>query len=158
MTRQQLSALIDTLTPALKVRREHVLRTRHGHERLVAPGAGTKAKLTPADGILVTALHLRKLATTDPSTSSPAVTHDHQPRETGCPSASGRAQPQHHCLHRPLTPTLRHHDVPGCQTCPKQDQERGLKTCTPLTSDEWGLADHHGARHRADPRDPADEP
>jgi hypothetical protein len=72
MTRQQLSALIDTLPPALKVRREHVLRTRRGHERLVAPGAGTKAKLTPADGILVTALHLRKLATTDPSTSSPA--------------------------------------------------------------------------------------
>jgi hypothetical protein len=65
MTRQQLSELIDTLTPALEVQRERVLRTRRGHERLVAPGTGAKAKLTPADRILVTVLHLPKLATTD---------------------------------------------------------------------------------------------
>lgn len=65
MTRQQLSELIDALTPALEVQREHVLRTRRGHERLVAPGTGAKAKLTPADRVLVTVLHLRKLATMD---------------------------------------------------------------------------------------------
>ncbi len=65
MTRQQLSELTDALTPALEVQREQVLRTRRGHERLVAPGTGAKAKLTPADRILVTVLHLRKLATMD---------------------------------------------------------------------------------------------
>ncbi|WP_326661722.1 ISAzo13 family transposase [Streptomyces canus] len=65
MTRQRLSELIDALTPALEVQREQVLRTRRGHERLVAPGTGAKAKLTPADRILVTVLHLRKLATMD---------------------------------------------------------------------------------------------
>ncbi|MGW7657502.1 ISAzo13 family transposase [Streptomyces asiaticus] len=65
MTQQQLSALIDTLTPALELQREHVLRTRRGHERLVAPGTGAKAKLTPAERILVTVLHLRKFATMD---------------------------------------------------------------------------------------------
>lgn len=65
MTRQQLSELIDALTPALKVQREEVLRTRRGHERLVAAGTGAKAKLTPAERILVTVLHLRKLATMD---------------------------------------------------------------------------------------------
>lgn len=63
MTRQQLSQLIDTLTPALETQREEVLRARRGHERLVAPGTGAKAKLTPADRILATVLHLRKLAT-----------------------------------------------------------------------------------------------
>ncbi|MFE2970391.1 hypothetical protein ACFXKC_43435 [Streptomyces sp. NPDC059340] len=42
MTRQQLSALIDTLVPALEAQREQVLRTRRGHERLVAPGTGAK--------------------------------------------------------------------------------------------------------------------
>jgi transposase len=65
MTRQQLSELIDALTPALEVQRERVLRTRRGHERLVAPGTGAKAKLTPAERILATVLHLRKLATMD---------------------------------------------------------------------------------------------
>ncbi|MFF2134157.1 ISAzo13 family transposase [Streptomyces olivochromogenes] len=65
MTRQQLSELIDALTPELEVQREQVLRTRRGHERLVAAGTGAKAKLTPADRILVTVLHLRKLATMD---------------------------------------------------------------------------------------------
>lgn len=65
MTRQQLCELIDALPPALEAQREHVLRTRRGHERLVAPGTGAKAKLTPADRILVTVLHLRKLATMD---------------------------------------------------------------------------------------------
>ncbi|MFJ8493186.1 transposase family protein [Streptomyces sp. NPDC094038] len=63
MTRQQLSELIDALTPAMQVQREQVLRTRRGHERLVAPGAGAKAKLTSADRVLATVLHLRKLAT-----------------------------------------------------------------------------------------------
>ncbi|MFE9687076.1 transposase family protein [Streptomyces sp. NPDC006285] len=53
MTRQQFNNLIDVLTPALEVQRE----------RLVAPGTGAKAKLTPADRILATVLHLRKLAT-----------------------------------------------------------------------------------------------
>ncbi|MFF0088287.1 hypothetical protein ACFYR1_53290 [Streptomyces canus] len=57
MTRQQL---IDSLTPAMEVQREQVLRARRGHERLVAPGSGAKAKLTSADRVLVTVLHLRK--------------------------------------------------------------------------------------------------
>jgi hypothetical protein len=65
MTRRQLSELIDSLTPAMEVQREHVLHTRRGHERLVAPGAGAKAKLTSADRVLITVLHLRKLATMD---------------------------------------------------------------------------------------------
>ncbi|MFD5657301.1 ISAzo13 family transposase [Streptomyces hirsutus] len=63
MTRQQLSKLIDALTPVLEVQREQALRARRGHERLVAPGTGAKARLTPAERILVTVLHLRKLAT-----------------------------------------------------------------------------------------------
>ncbi len=62
MTRRQLSALIDALIPEMEIQREQVLRTRRGHERLVAPGAGAKAKLTSADRILATVLHLRKLA------------------------------------------------------------------------------------------------
>ena len=65
MTRQQLSELINILTPTLENQREQVLRARRGHERLVAPGTGAKAKLTPAERILVTVLHLRKLATMD---------------------------------------------------------------------------------------------
>ncbi|XIG79576.1 ISAzo13 family transposase [Streptomyces sp. SGAir0957] len=65
MPRQHLSELIDTLTPAMEIQREQVLRTCRGHERLVAPGAGAKAKLTPADRVLVTVLHLRKIATMD---------------------------------------------------------------------------------------------
>jgi transposase len=65
MTRRQLSDLIAALTPALEVQHERMLRTRRGHERLVAPGAGAKAKLTPAERILATVLHLRKLATMD---------------------------------------------------------------------------------------------
>ncbi|WP_327745477.1 ISAzo13 family transposase [Streptomyces europaeiscabiei] len=65
MTRRQLNELIATLTPALELQREQTLRTRRGHERLVAPGTGVKAKLTPADRILATVLHLRKLATMD---------------------------------------------------------------------------------------------
>lgn len=65
MTRRQLSELIDSLTPAMEVQREQVLRTRRGHERLVAPGTGAKAKLTSADRVLVTVLHLRELATMD---------------------------------------------------------------------------------------------
>ncbi|MYT79307.1 ISAzo13 family transposase [Streptomyces sp. SID8364] len=65
MTRRQLSELIDLMTPAMEVQREQILRTRRGHERLVAPGAGAKAKLTSADRVLATVLHLRKLATMD---------------------------------------------------------------------------------------------
>lgn len=65
MTRRQLSELIDTLTPALQAQREATLHMRRGHERLLAPGAGAKPKLTPADRILATVLHLRKLATTE---------------------------------------------------------------------------------------------
>lgn len=62
-TRRQLNELIAVLTPAMEVQREQVLRTRRSHERLVAPGAGAKAKLTAADRVLATVLHLRKLAT-----------------------------------------------------------------------------------------------
>lgn len=65
MTRRQLSELTESLTSAMEGQREQVLRTRRGHERLVAPGTGAKAKLTSADRVLVTVLHLRKLATTD---------------------------------------------------------------------------------------------
>ncbi|WP_370156138.1 ISAzo13 family transposase [Streptacidiphilus sp. EB129] len=65
MTHQELSELIDALTPALAAQRETTLRTHRGHERLAAPGTGAKAKLTPADRILATVLYLRKLATTD---------------------------------------------------------------------------------------------
>ncbi|MEV7737324.1 hypothetical protein AB0O75_35490 [Streptomyces sp. NPDC088921] len=72
MTRQQLSELIDALTPALEVQRERVLHARRGHERLVAPGTGAKAKLTPAERILATVLHLRKLAIMDLLGSSSA--------------------------------------------------------------------------------------
>lgn len=65
MTRQRLSELIDALTPALEVQREQVLRTRRGHERLVAPGTGAKARLTPADRVLVTRAPPAQLATMD---------------------------------------------------------------------------------------------
>ncbi|MGW7315753.1 ISAzo13 family transposase [Streptomyces sp. NPDC054865] len=65
MTRRQLTELIDALTPAMEVQREQALRALRGHERLVASGAGAKAKLTSADRVLVTVLHLRKLATMD---------------------------------------------------------------------------------------------
>ncbi|NEA20239.1 helix-turn-helix domain-containing protein [Streptomyces halstedii] len=58
-------AVHGALTPAMEIQREHVLRTRRGHERLVAPGTGAKAKLTPADKVLVTVLHLRKTGTMD---------------------------------------------------------------------------------------------
>ncbi|MGW0673185.1 ISAzo13 family transposase [Streptomyces sp. NPDC002746] len=62
MTRRQLSEVIDALIPEMEVQREQVLRARRGHERLVAPGAGAKAKLTSADRVLATVLHLRELA------------------------------------------------------------------------------------------------
>lgn len=63
MTHHQLVELIGALTPELELQREQTLRAIRGHERLVAPGTGAKAKLTPADRILATVLHLRKLAT-----------------------------------------------------------------------------------------------
>ncbi|MBL1102047.1 ISAzo13 family transposase [Streptomyces sp. 205] len=62
---KQLSELIDTLVPEMELQREQTLRARRGRERLVAAGTGAKAKLTPADRILATVLHLRKLATMD---------------------------------------------------------------------------------------------
>ncbi|WP_217690859.1 transposase family protein [Streptomyces sp. KAI-26] len=65
MPRRELSELIDVLTPAMEAQREQVLRARRGHERLVAPSTGAKAKLTSADRVLVTVLHLRKIATMD---------------------------------------------------------------------------------------------
>ncbi|WSA74226.1 ISAzo13 family transposase [Streptomyces sp. NBC_01799] len=63
MPRQQLSELIGALIPELALQREQTLHTIRGHARLVAPGTGAKAKLAPADRILATVLHLRKLAT-----------------------------------------------------------------------------------------------
>jgi transposase len=63
MSRQQLSDLIGVLIPELALQREQTLHTIRGHARLVAPGPGAKAKLAPADRILATVLHLRKLAT-----------------------------------------------------------------------------------------------
>ncbi|MFD5934141.1 ISAzo13 family transposase [Streptomyces sp. NPDC060333] len=65
MTHQQLNQLIETLTPALETQREEVLHARRGHGRLVASGTGAKAKLTPAERILSTVLHLRKLGNMD---------------------------------------------------------------------------------------------
>ncbi|MDK1475512.1 transposase family protein [Streptomyces sp. 549] len=62
MTRRQLGQVIDALIPEMEIQRERVLRTRRGHERLVAPDAGAKAKLTSVDRVLATVLHLRKLA------------------------------------------------------------------------------------------------
>lgn len=49
----------------MEIHREQELRTRRGHNRLVAPGAGAKPKLTSADRVLPTVLHVRKLATMD---------------------------------------------------------------------------------------------
>ncbi|MEV0282448.1 ISAzo13 family transposase [Streptomyces sp. NPDC050610] len=63
ISHRQLSELISALAPKLELQREQTLRAVRGHERLVAPGAGAKAKLTPADRILATVLHLRKLGT-----------------------------------------------------------------------------------------------
>ncbi|WP_374117446.1 hypothetical protein [Streptomyces sp. RKAG293] len=65
MIRQQLSEVIDALIPEMELQREQVLRARRGHERMVAHGAGAKAKLTSADRVLATVLHLRKLAPMD---------------------------------------------------------------------------------------------
>ncbi|MET9478210.1 transposase family protein [Streptomyces sp. NPDC002922] len=50
-------------TPQLALQHEQTLHTIRGHACLVAPGTGAKAKLAPADRILATVLHLRKLAT-----------------------------------------------------------------------------------------------
>ena len=63
MNRQQLSEPISSLTPALEVQRERGLRTRRGHKPLADPGTRAKATPTPADRVLVTLPHLRKLAT-----------------------------------------------------------------------------------------------
>ncbi|MCZ0985009.1 transposase family protein [Streptomyces diastatochromogenes] len=46
-------------------RSQRIRRRRKPWSQAKAPGTGAKAKLTPADRILVTVLHLRKLATMD---------------------------------------------------------------------------------------------
>lgn len=71
----------------------------------LAPGTGAKAKLAPADRILITVLRLRKLATMDLlgrlfGVTAMTISHAKQ-------------------LVRPLRPTK------------KQDQESTLVTCTP---------------------------
>jgi hypothetical protein len=63
MTRRQLGGLIRTLTPVLAAQREQTLRTRRGGRLSQTPGTGAKARLTPAERILITVLYLRKLAT-----------------------------------------------------------------------------------------------
>ncbi|MBW5484615.1 hypothetical protein GPJ59_22730 [Streptomyces bambusae] len=63
MTRGQLDALVNELTPALAELREQVRCTRRGTERRRARGAGAKDKLAPPDRILATVLYLRKLGT-----------------------------------------------------------------------------------------------
>jgi hypothetical protein len=63
MTRRQLGGMIRTLTPVLAAQREQTLHTRRGGRPSQTPGTGAKARLTPAERILVTVLYLRKLAT-----------------------------------------------------------------------------------------------
>lgn len=101
MTRRQLNELIDVLTPAMKIQREQVLRTRRGHERLVAPGAGANLS-RPGPG------HRSPPAKTrDHGPPGPALEHqrhDHQPRSEGrwdCRSQARR------CLAAALFPRLR---------------------------------------------------
>jgi transposase len=65
MPHQELDALVSQLTPALADRREHERLRQRGGERLHAPGAGAKDKLTVADRVLATVLYLRKLGTRD---------------------------------------------------------------------------------------------
>lgn len=57
MPRRQRDERIDVLTPAMEIRREQVLPTRRGHERLTAPGTGAEPELTSADRVLATVLN-----------------------------------------------------------------------------------------------------
>jgi transposase len=67
MPRPKLEEMIRTLAPALGRARERTLYERRGKRTSLTPGTGTgaKAKLTPAQRILATVLHQRKLATHD---------------------------------------------------------------------------------------------
>jgi hypothetical protein len=129
MTRQQLSELSDVLTPALEVQRERVLRTRRGHERLVAPGTGAKAKLTPAERILSTVLHLRKLATMDLLGQFFGVTAMTISRARS--AHSWKHTTPHQRLNRTSPYTSRRRYVPRFRPNPNQGQEDELKICTP---------------------------
>ncbi|MDG4533407.1 hypothetical protein [Streptomyces sp. AV19] len=132
MARQQLGELIDTLIPQLELQRERTLRARRGHERLVAPGTGAKAKLAPADRILATVLHQRKLATMDllgQLFGVTAMTISRANQEVRPPP--GSARPSHQRRHSSLPHTRRHRDVPGLQPHPKQDQIGMLILCEP---------------------------
>ncbi len=65
MPRPVFDEMLRTLTPALALAREQTLYARRGQRASLTPGTGAKAKLTPAERILVTVLHQRKLATHD---------------------------------------------------------------------------------------------
>jgi hypothetical protein len=132
MTRQQLRELIDALTPELEVQREQVLRTRRGHERLVAPGTGAKAKLTPADRILVTGAPPAQTRHHGPP--RPALRrhcHDHQPRGAGSPPAPRSTRPPRQHLYRPLPHTSRRRNIHRSRPGQDHGQKDELKICTP---------------------------
>jgi hypothetical protein len=101
MTRQQLSDLIEALTPALEVQREQVLRTRRGHERLVAPPwCQSQAHPSRPDPDR----RAPPAQTRDHGPPRPALRrhrHDHQPRETRSPPTPGSTRPPHQRLNRP---------------------------------------------------------
>ncbi|ANZ21839.1 Helix-turn-helix of DDE superfamily endonuclease [Streptomyces noursei ATCC 11455] len=63
MTTEQLDALTHSLSPALADQRERLRHERRGGERLRAPGAGSKDKLSDSDRILATVLCLRRIGT-----------------------------------------------------------------------------------------------
>lgn len=65
ISREHLDGMIRALTPALALQREQTLYIRRGSRPSQTPGTGVKAKLTPAERILATVLHQRKLATHD---------------------------------------------------------------------------------------------
>jgi hypothetical protein len=65
MPRPAFDEMLRTLTPALASAREQTLYARRGNRTSLTPGTGAKAKLTPAQRILTTVLHQRKLATHD---------------------------------------------------------------------------------------------
>ena len=63
MSGEQLTNLIDELTPALAHRREQSRQARRGRQRHRAAGAGAKDRLSAADRVLATVLCLRRLGT-----------------------------------------------------------------------------------------------
>jgi hypothetical protein len=63
MSGEQLTNLIDELTPALAHRREQSRQARRGRQRHRAAGAGAKDSLSAADRILATVLYGRQLGT-----------------------------------------------------------------------------------------------